>query len=142
MHLYHLVYFSKRGARDPAVLADILRVAQRNNARGGITGLLFVDDNQYIQVLEGPRSVLSDLLSRIMRDPRHSELQITLFEELNYRKFKAWDMAILDGDSTEVSRIFRYYTADVASLSQLSGVVMWEMIEQMADAFLSAPSDH
>ena len=54
--LERLVYCS-RARIDTAslqVIAEILGVSQRNNARDGLTGALAINEGWFLQVLEGP----------------------------------------------------------------------------------------
>jgi hypothetical protein len=54
--------------------ADVLRIvesAERENALRGITGLLLYCRGSFLQVLEGERALIDELVSRIMCDPRH-----------------------------------------------------------------------
>jgi len=135
-HLSHLVYFSKRKSRDPDTLMNILEVARRNNEILGITGILFVQKNHYFQLMEGPRDILSDRLRLIINDDRHSDLVLTLFEELNFRMFSDWKMAMVNDDNLEIDRIYKSYSAEISSPHGLSGAVIWEMVEKMANKTL------
>ena len=52
-------------------LDEILRQCRKNNPLLGVTGLLCVTDNLFIQVLEGGRDEVCDLYNAIVRDERH-----------------------------------------------------------------------
>lgn len=136
LHLYHLVYFSKRLSQSSAELDQIIETSRRNNAALGITGALFVDGGLYFQVLEGPRDALSELLARIMEDERHEDVVLTMFSDLSERMFGDWNMAELTTADPEVSRLFDHYTGDVPDPTMLPGTVIWDMIESMANAVL------
>lgn len=141
MHPYHLVYFSRRKLVVPDPTEDIFRVARRNNDRLGISGVLFVQEDYYIQLLEGPRDILFDRFRIILNDNRHSDVILTLFEELNFPMFSDWRMATLSEENPRVRQIYRSFTSDISSLRQLSGATMWGMIEKMASAVLRKELD-
>ncbi|MEM8773595.1 MAG: BLUF domain-containing protein [Pseudomonadota bacterium] len=136
MRLSQLIYYSKRKSYDPRVLEDILRSSRRNNEKLGITGALLVQDKYFFQLLEGPRDTLSELLSVIMKDERHEQLVLVLFEELNYRIFSNWRMAHLSDQDATVQKIYKFFTADISSPSMLPGFVAWAMIDQMSTEVL------
>ncbi|MEE2915447.1 MAG: BLUF domain-containing protein, partial [Pseudomonadota bacterium] len=69
---YQLVYISSAIGR---VDGDaVLAVSRRNNARDGITGLLYADGRRFLQVLEGERAAVERAYQRIAADPRHRAL--------------------------------------------------------------------
>lgn len=72
---------------------DILTVAQRNNRRFGITGLLVFNGTNFMQCLEGDRSSTNDRLHQISADERHSGLVVLSRTELPNRQFTGWHMA-------------------------------------------------
>jgi hypothetical protein len=77
--------------REPTVEA-ILEQSRRNNPRLGITGLLCYSGDVFIQVLEGGRDPVCELFNEIVRDERHTNVRILLFDEIPSRKFGGWTM--------------------------------------------------
>mgnify|MGYP003450083015 CR=1 FL=1 len=59
-----------------AILDEILAQSRRNNPAKGITGMLCVSGNVFIQVLEGGRDEVCDLYHAIVRDPRHEHVNL------------------------------------------------------------------
>jgi hypothetical protein len=90
--MHKLLYVSTT-RRDVPVeeLNAILAVARVNNSGLDVTGLLLYIDGGFLQVLEGERSVLHDLYSRIARDPRHWDAKL-LLDQAGERNFSAWSM--------------------------------------------------
>ncbi|MFN4088243.1 MAG: BLUF domain-containing protein [Alphaproteobacteria bacterium] len=81
------------GTEGTAAIADaILEQSRRNNPPAGITGLLCCTDDVFVQVIEGGRDAVCDLLGRIFRDTRHTEVRILVFEEIAERRFGNWTM--------------------------------------------------
>lgn len=70
----------------------ILRQAAARNGLDGITGLLYSQDAEFLQVLEGPDDSIIDLIDSLKADPRHRDLQILLDRETEDREFGDWTM--------------------------------------------------
>lgn len=97
--LYHIAYVS--AARDPLVpqlLADILDVSARNNARDGITGVLMYHDRTFFQILEGARDAVKSCYARICMDNRHSGVCLMWEHDVESRVFSDWAMGYAGPD--------------------------------------------
>ena len=66
--------------------------ARENNARNGITGALICRDDLFLQLLEGPRDLVTSTFSRILRDERHVDVINLLSSEIHRRLFPEWSM--------------------------------------------------
>ena len=89
-----MLYASRAtGPQTGTVTANILAVAREHNAVHGISGVLCQGQGLYVQVLEGERAELNRLYARILRDPRHHDVQMLSFEEITQRRYGAWSMA-------------------------------------------------
>ena len=98
--IYSLVYCSRASADvDEAAVANIIRAAQRDNPRQGITGLLVFGSGIFFQWLEGPRERVTDLMGRLRKDTRHNSIvQLSDSEEVRERLFPDWDMELVGSD--------------------------------------------
>ena len=86
--LVRLLYASRVApAVDAEALAAIVRQSTQHNAAIGVTGVLCCSGNLFMQVLEGGRSVVNQLYNRIVSDPRHSHVELLLYEEIEERRF-------------------------------------------------------
>jgi hypothetical protein len=74
-------------------ILDILLIARQNNERLGVTGMLLYRDGNFLQVLEGPASVVDSLIQRIRRDPRHAGVIVVSRKNIEERQFQEWSMA-------------------------------------------------
>ena len=92
--LERLVYCSRAGVDTGSlqVIAELLGVSQRNNARDGLTGALAVNDGWFLQVIEGPPHAIDALLKRLGDDPRHTELEVLSRRAVSGRLFPDWAM--------------------------------------------------
>lgn len=71
---------------------DILAASRRNNRRDGLTGLLIVGGQRFLQVLEGPASGLDAAYTRISADPRHFAIVQLERTAIQARSFSDWQM--------------------------------------------------
>jgi len=77
------------------VTSSILEISKANNKKKDITGVLCQGSGLYMQVLEGQRSVINALFSRIMEDKRRKEVELLSMEEINQRRYGHWSMALV-----------------------------------------------
>lgn len=89
--MLQVVYISTARAGGEDLLA-ILSVSQRNNARDGITGLLFANGKRFLQALEGPADKIDAALARIAADPRHRSIVTLSRRTIDTPEFGAWSM--------------------------------------------------
>ena len=92
MKLTRLIYASNHGGATAATIEDILQASRTNNARDNISGALVVSNEDFMQVLEGPRAAVSRCLTRIMADPRHHNIHVLSSGDTEERMFPQWDM--------------------------------------------------
>lgn len=89
--MLQIVYISTAtGAIDTAT---ILATSRRNNARDGLTGLLYTNGKRFLQVLEGEPANVERALARIDADPRHRAMVVLSSRDVTAREFGAWAMA-------------------------------------------------
>jgi len=94
--LIRLLYVSQPiGPVTTYVTSSILEISKANNKKKDITGVLCQGSGLYMQVLEGQRSVINALFSRIMEDKRHKEVELLSMEEINQRRYGHWSMALV-----------------------------------------------
>jgi len=74
------------------VLKDISKKAKINNKKLNITGLLFYHNQRFVQVIEGEKDDLENLLSTIEKDDRHKNIQRIVDEETKKQGFNEWNM--------------------------------------------------
>jgi len=94
--LVRLLYVSKPvGPITTYVTTSILEASSVNNKKTDITGVLCQGSGIYLQVIEGQRSDISALFSRIMADTRHNTVVILSMEEIEQRRYGQWSMALV-----------------------------------------------
>lgn len=92
------------------VLDEILEQSRRNNPDLGVTGLLCVAENTFIQVLEGGRDQVCDLYNAIVRDSRHEQVRLLVYEEIAQRAFASWTMGQVNVARTNPALLLKYFT--------------------------------
>ena len=95
--LYQVLHISRaaNAAFDISDL-DILKQGVHRNSARGISGFLRREQGHYIQVLEGPRDSLIELLDKIMRDPRHFNMRILDLRRIEEREYRDWSFGYDD----------------------------------------------
>ena len=94
--LIRLLYVSTPvGPITTYVTTSILEVSSVNNKKTDITGVLCQGSGIFLQVIEGQRSAINALFSRIMADTRHKNVEILSMEEIEQRRYGLWSMALV-----------------------------------------------
>lgn len=74
------------------------------NRSRDVTGMLLYKDGNFMQVLEGDKTIVQDVHETILRDPRHRGLMTLLEEDVGSRAFSDWSMGFkhlgVDRDNT------------------------------------------
>jgi len=77
------------------VTASLLENSRLSNNKSEITGVLCQGSGIYMQVLEGERTAVNALYSRIIADTRHHQVELLSFEEVDQRRYGQWSMALV-----------------------------------------------
>ncbi len=75
-----------------ANLADIVSACTVHNKENGITGVLFYENRNFIQALEGKEDAVRSTLERVKKDPRHKNLKVLVDKPIEERSFSDWAM--------------------------------------------------
>lgn len=73
-------------------LASLLEQSRSNNEAQDVTGMLLYRGGEFIQILEGDKDAVENLMARIAEDPRHNDVRVLLEEPLHERRFAEWTM--------------------------------------------------
>jgi hypothetical protein len=92
--LIRVIYVSSAvGPQTSTVTSAILQKAKAWNRANDITGVLCQGQGVYLQALEGERSVVTQLYSRIYADQRHTNIEMIHCESIAKRRYPNWSMA-------------------------------------------------
>lgn len=94
--LVRLLYVSQPvGPVTTTMTTLILEKSKSHNKKENITGILCQGSGLWMQVLEGERSPVNALYSRIMSDRNHRNVELLSMEEITTRRFGEWSMALV-----------------------------------------------
>ena len=98
MKLSRLIYKSIATAEviSNRTLRDIEEQASAANTEKGITGLLVLTGNIFLQVLEGSSRDVTALFGKIIGDKRHHDVELVTFQPIGARCFDEWSMRTVD----------------------------------------------
>jgi hypothetical protein len=85
-------------------LQELLEHARRSNAAKGITGALIYADGTFLQILEGDKGLLQDLMVRIRRDVRHESVVVLRESEVPVAIFGSWKMAYVSATPKQIAQ--------------------------------------
>jgi hypothetical protein len=91
--LSRLIYSSR--LQDSVSWTDVVNIASHSRTRNegrDITGMLILNGNEVLQILEGDFTAINRLYHVIAQDERHHELALIHFGELGRRHFGRWKM--------------------------------------------------
>lgn len=104
--MYEITYYSiAKSGISTKEINDILISSRDFNSKYSITGCLLYHHDQFIQVLEGDKDVISKLLSKISNDKRHSEIIVLAEGEKEERTFHSWTMAYRELNDSDIKDI-------------------------------------
>jgi hypothetical protein len=74
------------------ILSDINEKSKRNNQCAGITGVLYLHKNIFLQIIEGSHDSLEGLMARLKTDVRHKNITRIIDEEALERSADNWSI--------------------------------------------------
>ncbi len=133
-----IVYFSTAiGQQDAFTIAEVLAVSQERNNRDMVTGLLVAGGQRYLQVIEGPTSVVDATMARIRRDHRHLGVTLLIRRRIEERSFSGWSMAYCDqlppSDFATLAEMVDQFRATI------KGRLLREQVDCFARRFVITP---
>lgn len=140
--LVRLLYASRatNGMND-SLVDEILEPSRARNVEHGITGVLctYPDGGVFLQVLEGARKEVNALYGNIVRDPRHRDVTLLGYTEIEQRRFSGWRMGRVDLHKVNVGTILQYSAKPVLDPFSMTGHSALALLEELAStaAFVS-----
>ncbi|WP_404309580.1 BLUF domain-containing protein [Neorhodopirellula lusitana] len=118
--MFELVYCSAATRGMTALdLQNLLEVSRRNNALLDVTGILIYSERtrEFIQLLEGEKDCVEQLLLTITADERHTSVDVMYRGGITDRSFKNWSMAFRQFEELDPELMEGYTTFNADSLS-------------------------
>ncbi len=130
--LVRLLYASRATAPLSTTIVDsILAQSRENNSPQGITGILCFSDDLFIQVLEGGRDEVCELYNRIVRDERHRDVRILIYEEISERRFGGWTMGQVNIAKVNPSLLLKYSEKAALNPFTCSGLASMALLDEL-----------
>jgi hypothetical protein len=89
-------------------IAAILLKSRANNRREGLTGALLFGGDRFVQILEGPDTVVRSRFAVIAADSRHGGIDVLREIDVAERQFPEWTMGFRRSDSAIGSQLPGY----------------------------------
>lgn len=80
-------------------LMRLLESARAFNQEHGITGILFYDNQQFGQIIEGERANIMKVWKRIQEDKRHHRIELLEIREITERTYPEWLLRFYGGET-------------------------------------------
>ena len=130
--LVRLMYASRAAqGLKPDALSAILKRSTSHNPSVGVTGVLCFSGEVFLQVLEGGRSQVSALYNRITADPRHRDVVLLSYEEIDERRFAGWAMGQVNMNMLNPALLLKYSEAAVLDPYAVSGAVSMALFNEL-----------
>ncbi len=112
-------------------LQAILKKSTQNNPGIGVTGVLCFSGEIFLQVLEGGRLQVSALYNRIAQDPRHRDVVLLSYEEIEERSFASWAMGQVNMSRLNPGLLLKYSESAVLDPYAVSGKVSAALFNEL-----------
>ncbi|PHQ31941.1 BLUF domain-containing protein [Rhodopirellula bahusiensis] len=99
-------------------LDGLLKLSREKNARLNVTGILLhsARTREFMQLLEGEKKDVEDLMRVIEMDERHTCVDVMYQDEIKTRSFEDWSMAFRPLDEMDSKLLEGYTTFNAESL--------------------------
>ncbi|RSZ56883.1 BLUF domain-containing protein [Massilia atriviolacea] len=130
--LVRLLYASRAIATpQPDTIHDIMCQSHAHNPAQGITGILCHSEHVYMQVLEGGREAINALYAKIVCDPRHTDVVLLHYEEINERRYAGWTMGKANLARINPSTLLRFSDLPGLNPHAMSGKNSLALIDEL-----------
>jgi hypothetical protein len=97
-----MMYLSRMTTRlSDEEIEAIAKLSAVNNVQRDVTGMLVKVGNHFLQVIEGSDVALESLMTKLSKDPRHTEIQVIDNRHVDDRLFGKWNMAFFNADERD-----------------------------------------
>lgn len=131
--------FDTAGGIDGHV-AQILETARRENKKNDLVGALYYGNGYFFQCLEGPQSKIDMLYSKLLRDPRHTDLKILSTSAIDRIGFTSWEMKFATIDR-EIRAFLRNHSMIKFDPYKFDPIMSNKLVEILHDADEEAPAE-
>ena len=98
-NMKRLLYVSDSTIADEiSKLDDIMLESVIWNHDNKLTGILWSTEKKFAQVIEGNETSIDELLNKLHKDPRHTNIQVVDYSVIEKREFGNWSMRYPEND--------------------------------------------
>ena len=126
-----MLYASRAVDPSPATIEAILAQSRQYNPPSGITGILCYGGGIFLQAIEGGRSAVNTLYGHILRDKRHTDVELLTYEEIAERRFGGWTMGQVNISKVNHSILLKYCEKPELDPYAVSGKVSFALLEEL-----------
>lgn len=130
--LVRLLYASRTVDTPEQTVAQILGASRDKNLQSGVTGVLVCGGPVFLHVLEGNRRAVSNLYGHIQRDPRHTDVELLLLQDIAERRFGAWALGVVNVAQVNASILLKYSETPELDPYSVSGATSLALMEELA----------
>ncbi|MEN6669439.1 BLUF domain-containing protein [Psychrobacter sp. B38] len=110
--LVNLTYIGKNSKENSGIfLVRTFEKARRNNERSNITSALAINDDYFIQNLEGSRYDINKFLARVINERPHLLLQVINVEEIASRRWDGFLIKYLTSKAQDEENMLMSFSA-------------------------------
>ena len=106
--MHTIIYTSRYTGNEHSISSDLYSICQSSklkNPAKDITGVLFYHQKIFLQVIEGEKNDLEELMHTLEKDSRHCDLKRVVDEKIIKKSFHSWNM---DTFNVEDSQTINY----------------------------------
>jgi hypothetical protein len=130
--LVRLLYVSRAVDKDNGPAIDsILEASRGHNLNNGITGVLCYGGGIFLQAIEGGRTAVNGLYNHIVSDPRHKDVVLLHYQEIEERRFGGWTMGQVNLSALNKSIVLKYSERPEFDPYSVSGRVSLALLEEL-----------
>ncbi len=134
MKLARLIYSSSLKPHvDHTEIKKIHEVAEEQNRKLRVTGMLIFGNENFLQAIEGDRDVINSLYDKIFHDPRHHQLIIRSYQEINDRKFNRFAMKLILLTQANAQFVLQFSTSELFNPSEMTSESALKMMLALRD---------
>jgi len=133
--LVRLLYASRAAhPMSEAELSAILKSSREHNPAEGLTGLLCYSDGVFIQVLEGGRDAVNARYKSIVQDPRHHDVILLSYEEIDERRFAGWTMGQVNLHRLNPALVLKYCETGKLDPYAMRGQALMALFQELVSS--------
>ena len=131
--LVRLLYVSRahNGQVTPELTDSIMSSARAYNLAHGVTGVLCYGGDVFMQAIVGGRDEINALYSMILKDPRHTDVVLLHYEEIQERRFGGWTMGHVNLAKLNASVVLKYSERPELDPYSMSGKVSMALLDEL-----------